>query len=302
MNVIILYTPTFVISRLHCKTSVCELRSIIANRTSIPCENILFKYKSKVLSDDKLLEEYDIKSNSVIELHEKLRGGTLTGFPDAGHLVILFAIASLLLMFIILFLYAMVREITRPLKNCDTFELLSSALNDSSRLMIIFWVVVCFYAAIITAISTLYTYTYWCSDFAITLSPVITSAIISLLFAAAVIAYYYIINTNIPYIDKLALRFLPNYKSVMKSNATLLFTAVLAIISIGLIIHLGLTSINKWILVYPIGILISGLLFYFIIMRDYPLSVKIVIGAVILAIAFTTYSMAFVMNSADMCV
>lgn len=299
MNLIILYSPTFVVSRLHCKTSVQELRSIISNRTNIPSDNLVLKYKGKVLVDNKLLEEYGVKSNSVIEMHEKLRGGTITGFPDVGHLIILFAVASLMLMFIILFLYTMVKEITRPLKNCDTFELLGLDLNEGSKLMIIFWIVLCFYAAMMVSIYTLYAYTYWCSDFAITSSPIITGSMIGLIFAVSIIIYYYVINTKIGFIE----RFLPNYRMQMKSKALLIFTIILSVISVGFLIHLAFTSINKWILVYPIGILISGILFYyFIIGRDYRMSMKIFIGIMILLISFGTYTTAFVMNSADMCV
>jgi hypothetical protein len=297
MNLIILYSPSFVVSNLYCKAKVEDLRLIISQRTNIPTSKIILSYKGKILKDENYLESYKIKDNSIIDFNEKLNGGTITGFPDIGHLIILFTIASIILVFMIMFYYTFLMEIIRPLKNCDTFQLENILIYDS-KWTPIYWIILCIYSSIIVSILTLYTYSYWCSSFAITISPIILSVIISIIFAFGIIVYYYITKYEISFIK----RFFPNYISGMKQYAIMIFTIILIIISTLFTIHLLFTSINKWILLYPLGILICGLLTYYIVLGKFNRSAKIAVLLLILLISFGTYTTAFVMNSADLCV
>jgi len=296
MNIIIAYNPSFTLFKIPSHFTVYQLRLLIEKH--INYNDITLCYNGKLLDDSKQLSDYYMRNNSIITINERLRGGTLTGFPDIGHLTVLYLIAFLLLTLIILFFYTIVGEIARPTKDCSTGLWLSSTLTYNPILLIVYWMVLCFYASTIVSILTLYSYTYWCSDFQITASPIITSGIISTALAIGIIAYYYVANNEIGFIT----RFFGKYGDKMKRISLLLFTIILAVVSIGFMIHLALTSINKYILLYPASVVVSGLLFYFFIMRSYPISIKIFIGVIIFLIPFATYTYAYVVNSADRCV
>jgi hypothetical protein len=214
-------------------------------------------------------------------------------FPDAGHLIILYLISALMYLFIFAFFSVMIAEIQRPIKGCIT-----GGGNLSWNLF--YWIALATYSGLIIAIYTLYLYSYWCSNYAISTIPIIHGILSAVFISVAVISYYYISRGY--GINRLygVMPFLERWD--LKSRSTMIFTIVLAILSILLIINIALTGVNKWIFIYPAGLMIVGIISYYMFNGGHSRAYQYMMLGLIVIISFGTYATAFVMNSADLCV
>ncbi len=293
MQLLIVSYPSFTIN-IENSVTVNELKEQINQNNNIPLDEQSLYYAGKLLNDQKLLQDYGIEQNSFIFLNKKLLGGTRDGFPDIGHLIILFLISVVMLFSVFYFFFIMLETIVhKTQKVCATMlvdecpsisnfesitgkykkkiplkggkaviDYLSIFENDKKISGYLYFGSAVFYSAIITLSFTIYLYIYWCSDFELSTQPLFWSGVSLLTLFIGFILLYDIEKYN----------FLKPFKELTKF---IMGTSFLGW-SIFLMIVLLATKLEPLSLFYPFGIVIAFPIAYWIYKSNWSKLIKIV--------------------------
>ncbi len=134
MQLIIIYDKTFVINNINDCTYILDIKSTIEKLYSIPIKSQSLQYSGKILLNEKIISDYNIKNNSFIFLITHLNGGNVPGFPNIGHLIILLSISTLMLLLSYYFFYTMLSSLDaiENQKTCKSLIEINKELNSES--------------------------------------------------------------------------------------------------------------------------------------------------------------------------
>ncbi len=136
MQLIIIYDKTFVLNNVEDNIKIINLKKLIEEKYHIPSKLQTLQYSGKLLQDDKFINDFDIKNNSFIFLNTRLDGGTISGFPDVGHLAVLLGFSTVFLLLSYYFFYNIMNSINiiQNQKKCRPLEDVESNLDANSAL------------------------------------------------------------------------------------------------------------------------------------------------------------------------
>ena len=289
MQLIIIYDSSLILNNLYENDSIDHIKNLIGEKINMNNDQYFLQYGGKNLENDKTLHDYNLHNNSIIFLHPNLKGGTIQGFPDIGHLIILLAVVTIVMSGIYFFFYNMKDSLLskKDPMECDPKCIKAGLLegkgpstlsggqwdNKSGFAKHFYNFSTIFYVSIFTLIMTIYLYIYFCSGEKIPFYIIIL-AILSLLLLFIVFVIIYKLK------DKLTNLAIPKY--------TLTIMGILfSIFSIVLFTLLVFSGISQWVLLFPLTTLLAFFIIYNI--YDKPWSKFLILLMVVASIFLLVY-------------